>query len=221
MSNNSTIDRQIQTIKFKPDSSLITIGFVEVKDVPVGNHESEPVSTHYMFKSKHRPHKDFELALRKLVDHGLKIWEIEDDNTEDYAIIGLKIAGDFYMNQSRVQLIIAKKVNRTGKIAIFPPSPQTTLSDESDYESWGDLKKLIEVVMKEAWLYIGGKHLIDDVQLSFSFDALPEKKEKKKFTRRKKADSKELAVSEEVNETLNQMEPVEETEDQSPLSIAN
>jgi hypothetical protein len=164
--------RRITRIQVKPDLSRVFIAFVEVVDgEPLdGEEESQIIDTAYSAKSKHRPHNDLVSALKKLTAHALKAAEIElaDKNHRNYTVIKVQIDGDIALNKSRVILTIGHRVERTDKV-IPIEVPQITLSEESDYEDWKAVKKLVEALSEEAWGYLGGKHDGDDIQLAFAF----------------------------------------------------
>lgn len=186
---NSNIDRQIRSIKLKADLSKVTISFVDVVDAESteGEEDSTVIDTKYTAKSKHKPHKDFVASMRKLLKHALASCEIEIDNLKNYSVLGLNITGDLFMNQSRVVMILAKRVERTEDVIEWS-SPQITLSDESKYQEWKDLQKLVKLVFDEVWLYLQGKHDGDNLQLAFTFD-IPEKKAKKKKEKEPEAEA--------------------------------
>lgn len=171
MLQEKLINKEIRSIKIGP--SKVFVSFVGVVDAePIeGQEESQVIDTVYTVKSKHKPHKDLVNSLKKLLPHALKVGEfnLSDKNpAQHYTITQLDIAGDLYMDQSRVTMIIGHEVERTGKIISIDVG-QVTLSEESDYKEWESLKKLIEKVVEEAWEYFGGKHEGDQLKLAFDF----------------------------------------------------
>ncbi len=154
----------------------VRVKFVELVAVPIpdpndpngeGDEEEKQdvKAIEYTVTSQHEPHDDLLKALKKLRKHALEICEIEVDgkHLNQYTVVGVKIQGDIVLRQSRVIMVIGKEVKRTGKQVLIV-TPQTTMYGESEYEKAEEMSKLIEDVVSEVWLYIGGKYA-DDGQL--------------------------------------------------------
>lgn len=126
------------------------------------------LSPQYIVKSPYTPHKDLLDEMKKLRKYALEICEMEQGaktkELTDYNVSAVKITGDVSLQQSRVVMTVTKEVQRTGKLIEFD-CPQVTMYGESEYERAGEMSKLIERVIEEAWQYVGGKYQ-DEGQLA-------------------------------------------------------
>lgn len=155
-------DRRISGISINAKGK-VSIAFSEVITLPPveGEDESETSANEYTVRSPNRPHKDFLDAMKKLRKDALAIGELNFDakSITSMTVSDIKISGDMVMKQSRVQMTLAKEVKRTGKRIKIGPLPQVTMYGEeaSEYDNAEAMTQLIEAVVEEAWLYLGGK----------------------------------------------------------------
>ncbi len=158
--SKTNIDRQLRKIEITEDLQ-VKVTFVEILTVPPDHPENEStiIDNEYKVKSKHLPHTDLLGVMKKLKSHALDIVEIEVDSKKkgDYQVSTVKIAGDVLLKQSRVSMVISKKVNRTGKIVPIAV-PQTTMYGESTYPEAEKMSVIIEELIEEVWQYLGGKY---------------------------------------------------------------
>lgn len=161
--NTDQVNRQITRVTIS-DKGFVKIDLTEAvpMDSPNGTEEEEEeaeiVANEYSVKSPRLPHKDFTDAMKKLRKIALDICEITIDpkSLTDYTVSQVSIAGDILLQQSRVVMTISKKVKRSEKL-ITIKTPQVTMYGESEYEKAGEMSKLVEAVVKEAWEYLDGK----------------------------------------------------------------
>jgi hypothetical protein len=211
--SDELLDRQIKEVIFLNDYNTIkkvVIGFRDAVDVePIKSEkESRVKSSDYGVKSTHYPHKDFQVAFSRLKEFAFNAMEMNVPQTEkaDYAVVGLKISGDLFLNQARVVMILAKKVHRSEKLVKYA-TPQITLSDEGKFLTWKALKKEIEALIAEAWGYIQGKHEDDDVPLAFQM-GIPFKEEVSKPAKKAEAKKSETVKKEPRQKKEQQKMPV-------------
>lgn len=163
-------DRQIQSIKITPELDSVKIKLASVISVDGDGEEDVDniIGNQYIITGKHRPHKDFVDAMKKLRKHGLELLEINTENFTDWTVQEISISGDLIMRQSRVVLTLAKRIKRTDKVATIK-TPQTTMypekEDEDRYPGAEAMSKLIESAIDEAIAYLNGKYEYDDGQL--------------------------------------------------------
>lgn len=183
---DSAIDRKmrgITMIQGNKGVDKVLISLTDVVEVAPGKGEDQSLTKtrEYTAKSNHFPHIDFINSQKALLDHALAACElvVTQSAKEFFFVLGVDIAGDLFMNQSRVTFTLGHYVIRSEKIIKWK-SPQITLSDDSKYLDWKDLQKKLKLNIEEAWLYLGGKHSGDDVKLAFDlqlplFEAKSEK----------------------------------------------
>jgi hypothetical protein len=175
-----TLDRKMKSIHMNlaakngiQSISKTTVSFIQENEMPPpkGGDESYKRRSGYPIWSTFQPHIDFEQAMRGLLTYALEALEMDLSGSKiDYTVCGLDISGDLFMNQARVTMTIAKRVNRSEKIVKFAKTPEITLSDGSKYPQWKDLQKAVEKVIAEAWEYLKGKHRDDHTPLTFQLD---------------------------------------------------
>lgn len=127
------------------------------------------VNNEYSVKSKYIPHDDLVESLKMLRKHALAICEISVDSKEikDYTVNAISIQGTLEEKNARIVITIAKRIKRAKK-PVFITAPQTSLFDPVEYPKCEDLVKLVKEVIKEVWLYRGGKHLGEEQLSLFS-----------------------------------------------------
>lgn len=157
---NQEPDRQISAISISP-KGRIHIGFASITIIPPaeGEEESSVETDEHGITTMRKPHKDLIDAFKKLRTHALDICEMNISGKNvgsTYNVTGFKIAGDLLLKQSRVIMTVTHNVKRTGK-HIKWATPQITMYGESEYEKAEEMSKLIEGVIEEAWLFLGGK----------------------------------------------------------------
>lgn len=120
-----------------------------------------PVSGKLPFKM----HKDFKAAMRKFNKHALALngIDVTEENKKEWSVMGIKISGDLDMQNARLEMVLGKKVERTGKIANMPVS-DITLYDNSENEDGGSkyeeieaLARITEAFAVEVFAYVDGK----------------------------------------------------------------
>lgn len=138
----------------------VKIDFVEItagEEIP-DQEEPNVIVNEYFVKSPRKAHKDLLDSMKKLRKFALEICEMifETKALTFYDICAIKINGDIALRQSRVILTVSKEVRRTGKEIKFK-TPEVTMYGDSEYERASEMAKVIENVIKEAQLYLGGK----------------------------------------------------------------
>lgn len=165
-----TNERNITMIQMSADLSTVRIGFSSQvsKDVE-GEEEAENlVGNQYTITSHHRPNGDFVDAMKKLRKFCLEVSEIEVDAKKlpKWFVTQLKISGDIVMRKSRVQFVLSKQIEKTGKQLKVGPTPQVTMYPEKDdsqrYHNAEAMSKQIEVCIDEAIAYLNGKYEDED-----------------------------------------------------------
>jgi hypothetical protein len=162
----SDVDRQVRNFEITT-SGKVKIGFVElISQAPDElEEESTMMDNGYSIISKHKPHKDLLDAMKMLRKPAMNIIEMEiPANLNQYTVCGFRITGDLVMKQSRVTLMLAKEVKRTGKTIIIPGA-QCVMYGESEYEKMHEVTPLIEKAIAEVEAYIAGKYADEIVQL--------------------------------------------------------
>jgi len=146
--------------KVKIDFVEIHLDESEVSQVTKALTDDEPnfIVNEYSVKSPRLAHKDLKDAMKKLRKFALEICEMifETKALTFYDICAIKINGDIALRQSRVILTVSKEVRRTGKEIKFN-TPEVTMYGDSEYERASEMSKVIENVVSEAKLYLGGK----------------------------------------------------------------
>lgn len=200
MKSEEQLDSYMKEIMFdinkkNMDSPIKKVNILFGSDVEVApaidDEKSKTRDTDYGCYSSHMPHKDLTDAFVKLVDDALKAAELEvtASNRKDFILIGIKLNGNFDLNQADVSFFLAKKVYRTQELYKLPATPPITLNDSSNFLTWKDVKKKIQVVIDECKEYIGGKHHDDNIPLAIQL-SLPLPSPEKKKTTEKKAEKK-------------------------------
>lgn len=221
------LDRRMKSISMSTDMDTIkktVITFIDAVDVEPrdGEDKSRTRTNEYPVKSTHIPHADFVAAMRELRDHALAMCEIDvtKSNKEDFGVVGVIVNGDLFMNQARVKLKLAKRVHRSNKTLNFPYSPEVTLSDESKYLAWKDLKTKVASAFDHAWDFIKGKHQDDNVPLAFqlSLDLPAYGREEREAEKEKKTESKHRRERVNKKKEKPATESATETEDNKPHS---
>jgi hypothetical protein len=159
--SKTNIDRQLRKLEITEDLQ-VKATFVEILNVAPSHPENEStiIDNEYSVKSRHVPHGDLLNVLKKLKAHALEICELEIPDAKkkgDYQVSGVKISGDVLLQQSRVVFTISKKINRTGKIVKIT-TPQTTMYGESEYAEAEKMSAIVEDLIEEVFLYLGGKY---------------------------------------------------------------
>ncbi len=152
------VNRQITSIKIT-DELTAKIGFNEIIPLLVKGDEGddiEAISNDYSVKSGMRVHDDLLDAMNALRKIACDLCGIEPKPLNQFAVVGIKISGDMLMNTSRVVLTVSKET-KYGKDVEFK-TPQIIMYGESEYPKSKELSQLIELVVEEAWKYIGGKY---------------------------------------------------------------
>ncbi len=173
-----TTEKQLVKLKITAEGE-VQLSFAQIltSDEPQETDGEEAIPDKYInkhtAKSTIKPHKDFLNCLKQLRKHALEICEIEVDSKaiSSWHVCGIKISGDVELKKSRVQLILAKDVKRTGKRMEFNNCPQITMYPEPDADSakmYHDIAKLtpiVEDLIEEGFSYLNGKYEDETIQL--------------------------------------------------------
>jgi hypothetical protein len=163
-----TVSRILRSLKTTSKGKVI-VTFIKKVTMPIkpGQEANEEFLIPYTVKSPYKPHKDLYSAMKKLKKHALALNEIYPDDAKgcdkDYSVIGFNLSGDLDMQTARVDLILGKHVERTGKI-IGIPTGQVALyeNDEekggSDYHDIDELATAVEKVAEQVFKYIDGSY---------------------------------------------------------------
>lgn len=124
------------------------------------------VTNEYSAKTNYVPHDDLINAMRVLRKHGLKLAELKADTNEakSYMVNEISLNGTLEEKNARLSMVLMKKLKRTKK-PMAMKIEEVALFDPSEYAQCDDLMKLVKDVIKEVFLYLGGKHLGEE-QLS-------------------------------------------------------
>jgi hypothetical protein len=176
------------------DAPIKKVNILFGSDVEVepaeGDDKSRTIPNDYGCYSGHMPHQDLVNAMNKLIESALKAaeFEVTATNKKDFILIGLKLDGNFDLNQASVTFFLAKKVYRAKEIYKLPATPAIVLNDSSNFLTWKEVSKLVAVVISESKEFVGGKHFDDNVPLAIQLSLpLPPAKEEKKEKKRKTA----------------------------------
>jgi hypothetical protein len=102
-------------------------------------------------------HKDLKKALKDLTSHALTLYGFPEASIKDTTVSGVQVAGEVENHNARVLLTIEKEVHWSNK-PIRTKLPQLPLFDTIVYDKTDKLVELLKILIKEVWLYIGGKH---------------------------------------------------------------
>lgn len=152
------INRHLRSIKIAPDYSSVKVQFV---NQAVGEEIEEDVviKPHkYSVDASNRPHKDFTDAMKKLRKFAFELIEEEwDTKSTKWTVIQMKIAGDVSMQQSRVQFVLGKMTEKTGK-GLEIKTPQVAMyPDKDDTQRYYNAEKMsaqVEEAIEEVWSYL-------------------------------------------------------------------
>lgn len=103
------------------------------------------------------PHKDLKKAMKDLTTHALALYGFPDASIKDTTVSGVQVSGEIENRNARVLLTISRDLDWSKK-PVKTKLPQLTLFDQILYDKNPKLIELLEVLVKEVWLYIGGKH---------------------------------------------------------------
>jgi len=173
-------DKQLSKLKLSADLNKVTIGFVDIQTTHTAAEESEgmdeekKIKNQYLVKGSHRPHKTLSDSMKKLRKYALELCDIEVSSKHigDWTVSAISIAGDMTLRQSRVVMTLAKECP-TGKVIEFDV-PQVTMYPEKEaedrYHRAEEMSVLIEDIVEEAFLYLGGNYEVKyDGQLPLMF----------------------------------------------------
>ena len=159
--NNIAIEKKFRSIEITRDLE-VRISFSEILTLPgiEGGEESRVNVRHHTVFSEDIPHNDLLDVLKKLKPHAFEIAEIDQPDAkkkQDYRVCFVQVDGDMVLQKSRVKFTMIKHVNRTGKEIKIGPTGQVVMYGESDYPEHEAMSKLVEKLVEEVWLYLGGK----------------------------------------------------------------
>lgn len=160
---NYNTDRQLRLLIIEPDLTSIKVVFEDMVIIPSLDGISENTFKKKTFscESDIIPHKDLLSKLKKLRNHALELFEVEfaDDDTKAkaaYHVWKIKIAGDIVLQQSRIQMTLGKKIERTGKVIPIDIGQVTMYGgdDQANYYPRNEeMSEIIEDLIGEVWLY--------------------------------------------------------------------
>lgn len=121
---------------------------------------------HHAPESDFRPHKDFMDAMKMLRKPVIDICELGDyKHFDKYRIYGVSFSGE--QDEAKVIISFGKEVDWSG-LVFNSNTPLTPLYDQDKFQGAAQLDKFCAAILREAWLYIDGKHA-ENPQLSLSF----------------------------------------------------
>lgn len=159
--SNINIDRQFKKIEVSRELK-VKISFDEIFTLPAiaeGGESRTKVRKHTV-TCDDVPHTDLLELMKKLKPHAFDINEMDHPETkkkQDYQICMVQVDGDIVLQKSRVKFMLGKRVPRTEKVIKIGPTGQVTMYGESDYADAEKMSKIIEELIEEIWLYLGGK----------------------------------------------------------------
>lgn len=157
-------ERQLLSLKIAADLSTVVAKFKEtvIREVPV-DHEGEDsaVSVRY-FESEcyERPHADLANAIKSLRRYGLDMLgiELKDEarTIKQWTVTEIKIDGDMVLEQSRLTMKLALKVDSTEKLPTIQ-TPQHAMwpkEGEGKYHDIAKVTAIVEDIVEEVWSYL-------------------------------------------------------------------
>lgn len=155
------IERKFKKLEISSDLK-VKIQFQEILTLPPIEEggESRLKYRNHTVESDDVPHHDLIELMKKLKPHAFEINEMDQPETKkktDYRVSMVQVDGDMLLQKSRVKFMMLKNVPRTGKSVKIGPTGQVTMYGESDYVDHEAMSKLIEKLVEEVWLYLGGK----------------------------------------------------------------
>lgn len=171
------VERQLRSIAVSAELA-VKLKFEESIVLPLKEgEENNRVKTNiHTIESEQRPHKDLVDSLKKLRQHAIDMLEI-DLNPETkskqlptYTVSEIKLSGDHSQRKSRVKLVLAKFVKKTGKVSEMETSQFILYPKNEDASKYPDIDKvalIVEDIIEEVWSYMAGKFdPEEDVQLA-------------------------------------------------------
>lgn len=156
-------ERQLIMLRIAPDLSSVKVEFKEtiIKPVPEGEEGDNEISVReYKVKCKERPHKDLQELMKKLRRPGLDMLgvELKDEarTIKAWTAVQINIDGDMGLEQSRVIIKLALKVDATGKLPEIEV-PQHAMYPKDGDGKYHDIEKvttIIEDIAEEIWSYL-------------------------------------------------------------------
>lgn len=158
---NIAIEKKFRKLEVTKDLE-VKINFDEILTLPPLDEggESRIKVRHHSVFCEDVPHSDLLDALKKLKPHAFDINEMdhpEAKKKQDYRVCAVQVDGDMVLQKSRVKFTMIKHVGRTGKEIKIGPTGQVRMYGQSDYAEHEAMSKLVEKLVDEVWLYLGGK----------------------------------------------------------------
>jgi hypothetical protein len=168
-------EKQITGIKLSPELTDVEISFeYRFTQEADGEDENKILKNEYWLRGKYAPHKDLVDCMKKLRKFALEIVDIDVDSKSlpDWNVSEVKIAGDYVMKKSRVQLILAHEITVVGKSTKrhvhIKDVPQITMYPEKDdagrYHNAEKMTEILQVLLYEVEAYLSGKYGEEDVE---------------------------------------------------------
>jgi len=141
----------------------VIIGFARqfVKPLHDGQDTNDISDAEYQVKAKEAPHKDFYDAMKNLRKHALALLEMDGEDFTTYSVIEFKIKGDIDKKNSRVNMVLGKRLRRNDKTVKFGPTGDVSMYGNSDYSENEELTTLVLAAIDEIYAYLGGKYADD------------------------------------------------------------
>lgn len=168
-------NRLLRNFKLDPETEKPFIDFCESVSVARSEGEDENDKTYHMPFTCDGPFKvsdELSDTMIKLRKHGLELLGIhlEDFSKQikKWRCVGVKIAGDHDLKQSRAVLTMAVISERTGKWSKIKTGQVTMYPEADDKSKYFDVDKLtpiIETLIDKVWGYLGGEYGEEDVDI--------------------------------------------------------
>lgn len=156
-------DKQFKSVKITPDLNKVQVKFIEkiIMEPLPGQDDSQEYHIPHQCTPPFRPHKDLIESLKKLrrpaLDFiGINLADVSKD-VKEFTVLSIKIAGNMDLKQSRVTIILAKKVDKLDELVEFP-IPQIIMypNEEEKVTYWNSDKiaPIVEDIVEEVWSYL-------------------------------------------------------------------
>jgi len=162
-------EKHLNGLSVSDDLNKVQISFTETSILPIPDGadpemDNEVITNEFKVKSESRPHKDLINSMKKLRKHGLAIIGIElaDESKQlsNWIVTKIKISGDVFKQQSRVEIFLGVRSDLTGKISELSCGQVTMYPKDDEKVKYVDAPKMtaiIEDIIEECWSYLDGK----------------------------------------------------------------
>lgn len=140
-------------IAIKPKKTIVYWEREIMCELEEGEEDNTVYTDEYPVSSNRPVHEDLTKALKALTAEGLSLGEIEIEGSKSaYTIIGVSIAGDMELMQSRCSLVVGHKVKRTGKVIPIKVG-EFVMYGESDFPDTDKAVRKLEALKSECYAY--------------------------------------------------------------------